>query len=277
MTTLAPEAADRLFSHLFTTLTDAKAPRLWSFVVTIFGDLAQRDDARISGALLGTLVGRIGAKPEALRVALHRLRKEGWIESHKTGRASAHGLTAWGRQQAAMASTVIYGSAPSEQQAWLILHDPADRARQPNPADHPLTNTASISLAQPTAPHAEAALSLPLTPSVGVPTWVQNQMCTDELLHACQDLEYRLTQVAAAKALLGQIPALERMVLRVLVVHSWRRVILKAPALPVYLLPWRWRGEACAALVRELLGEMPPMSLEHLAAETRTKSAVQHA
>lgn len=266
MTALAPQAADRLFDHLFSTLTDGQAPRLWSFVVTIFGDLAQREDARISGALMGALVGRIGAKPEALRVALHRLRKEGWVESQKTGRASTHALTDWGRQQAAQASTIIYASTPAfEQRAWLILHDPSHRNRKPDPALHPLTNGASVSLTPPSDTGADAqTLSLPLSPENPVPVWVQNQLCPRELVQACQDLERRLNQVAAAKALIGEISALDRMVLRVLLVHSWRRIILKAPALPTFLFPSNWRGEACAALVARLLAELKPLSLETL-------------
>ena len=61
-------------------------PRVWSFIVTIFGDLAREDDRYISSRTLNRLTAEIRVKPEATRVALHRLRKEDWLESAKFGR-----------------------------------------------------------------------------------------------------------------------------------------------------------------------------------------------
>ena len=54
-------------------------PRVWSFIVTSFGDLTREDDRYISSRTLNRLTAEIGVKPEATRVALHRLRKRtGW-------------------------------------------------------------------------------------------------------------------------------------------------------------------------------------------------------
>ena len=69
--------------------------RVWSLLVTVFGDLTQ-DDA-LEGPTLSALMSEIGVKPEATRVALHRLRADGWITSEKTGRTSRHRLSAKGR------------------------------------------------------------------------------------------------------------------------------------------------------------------------------------
>ena len=57
-------------------------PRVWSLLVTVFGDLAQ-DGSALPGTVLGEIMSRVGIKPEAMRVALHRLRKDGWIESER--------------------------------------------------------------------------------------------------------------------------------------------------------------------------------------------------
>ena len=270
MTALSPPAATMLFDRLFEVLNDGQSPRLWSFVVTIFGDLAQHDGARISGSLMGALVARIGARPEALRVALHRLRKEGWIESHKQGRSSDYALSVWGRGQAAQASDIIYAAAPTPEQAWLVLHDPADKARDADPHDHALTQTASITLRPPST---SSALMTPLDASRTVPHWVQHKLCDAALLAACRDLERRLEQVLAHRGLIADMPALDRMVLRVLIVHSWRRVILKAPALPPFLFPPTWRGAACADKVSALLRALPPTALGDLAAEAAAAAA----
>ena len=57
--------------------------KTWSLIVTLFGDL---NGQPVTGKQLGAILGRVGIKTEAMRVALHRLRKEGWIVSTKIGR-----------------------------------------------------------------------------------------------------------------------------------------------------------------------------------------------
>ena len=76
------------FDQMVKNVLGDAPPRVWSLLVTIFGDLALAKDARLSGASVNALTAAIGIKPEATRVASHRLRKEGWIESHRTGRQS---------------------------------------------------------------------------------------------------------------------------------------------------------------------------------------------
>lgn len=278
------DPTERLFDQLFMALTDGESPRLWSFVVTIFGDLAQNRDARISGALMGALVARIGARPETLRVALHRLRKEGWVESHKQGRSSTHALTPWGREQAAKASEVIYanaaipsGNAPS---AWLVMANPAERNRlntaaatADDPADaasisakeekrHLLGPSTWISLRQPTP--SKGLFAVPLDPETPVPEWVATRLFDASLVKTCRDLDRRLERISAHRSLLPNLSPLDRMVVRVLVVHSWRRVILKAPHLPAFLHPPLWRGQACADTVSAVLKAVPLVELPAL-------------
>ena len=86
-------------------------PRVWSFIVTIFGDLAREDDRYISSRTLNRLTAEIGVKPEATRVALHRLRKEDWLESAKFGRESHYRLTNKGRKLSREAAPRIYGDS----------------------------------------------------------------------------------------------------------------------------------------------------------------------
>ena len=268
MSQTATSAAQQPFGQLVDALTQGQSPRLWSFVVTIFGDLAQDEQARISGSLMGTFVGRLGVKPEALRVALHRLRKEGWLESHKQGRSSDYALSPWGRAQSAQASQIIYDRAalarPDE--AWLVLHDPADKARDPagEGSLYSLSPAASLALRRPRGSDTDLVLRLSAEQPDPIPAWVQLKLCDHSLIDASQDLEQRLAQVLAHRALIDRLSDLDRMVLRVLIVHSWRRLILKAPLLPAFLFPPAWRGTSCAEQVEALLRALPPLSIEEL-------------
>ena len=62
--------------------------RVWSLVITAFGDLVQHRGGEISLARLGRLLGRIGVEQGALRTALSRLARDGWVLSTRRGRAS---------------------------------------------------------------------------------------------------------------------------------------------------------------------------------------------
>lgn len=102
------------FENLVKHLTDDQTPRVWSLLLTVFGELAQDQGAHISGLLLRQISERIGIKPEAMRVAIHRLRKDGWIDSKRNGRTSSYFLTDWGRAQSAQASPRIYTTTPPQ-------------------------------------------------------------------------------------------------------------------------------------------------------------------
>ena len=45
--------------------------RVWSLMISLFGDLAQEDGTAISGPVLSAMMSLLLVKPEAARVALH--------------------------------------------------------------------------------------------------------------------------------------------------------------------------------------------------------------
>ena len=116
---------DTSFENIVRVLTLDQTPRVWSLLISVFGDLAQEDGAQISGPFLRKLTKVIGIKPEAMRVALHRLRKEGWIESRRQGRNSVYFLTEKGHAQTVAATPRIYATAPAARDAWLAVFNPS--------------------------------------------------------------------------------------------------------------------------------------------------------
>ncbi|WP_259940018.1 hypothetical protein [Sulfitobacter sp. M368] len=68
-------------------------------MISLFGDLAQGAGDRIDGPVLSAIMARQHIKPEAVRVALHRLRNDGWVTSEKSGRIRQHSLTDKGRRE----------------------------------------------------------------------------------------------------------------------------------------------------------------------------------
>jgi phenylacetic acid degradation operon negative regulatory protein len=244
------------FEDLVTCLTNDQPPRVWSLLVTIFGDLAQTDGAQISGALLRQFAERIGYKPEALRVALHRLRKDGWIQSERHGRTSVHGLTDWGRGQSADASPLIYGEGPLAPHAWLVVFDPSVAQATGNGMGLWLTSSLLLTSQAPRDPSAFVA---PVGASTPLPDWIRLKTCDATLAQAVRTLADRLSRLDAQG--LARLEPLQRAVLRVLVVHDWRRIVLKLPRLPDHVFPQDVPIAPCRRAVTQVLQHLPPQDL----------------
>lgn len=248
------------FSALVAIMTGDDMPRVWSFVITIFGDLARGGSTDISGALIRQLTERIGLKPEATRVALHRLRKEGWIEARKTGRTSVYSLGAAGQRETRRATPVIYDFADSALAVaiWITAPDPAGADMTEGLRILPQVYLGDARM----VPH--DALCLPLTDPEHVPDWVRDRLCPGTMMAQMSMLADRLNALERALEAPDRLSPTERAVLRVLVVHGWRRVRLRMPDLPDALFPVGWRGSECRATVARLLDALPAPSLDTL-------------
>ncbi|MGC1498272.1 MAG: PaaX family transcriptional regulator C-terminal domain-containing protein [Sulfitobacter sp.] len=254
------------FQSIVTQLTAGQTPRVWSLLVTIFGELAQEKGAQISGLMLTHMRALIGIKPEAMRVALHRLRKDGWIENRRTGRTSAYYLTDWGRAQSGEASPRIYSPAPAADQAWLILSDP--NRPQSDSSLHGTWLTSNLVLSIDAPPPSDAFVT-PLTAETTLPDWMRNKVCDAETLAKSIAFADTLETVKRQLNVLPELSVLESAVFRILLVHAWRRIVLKSPVLPDFVFPVDWCGPQCRQNVSDLLTSFPKCSLAELEAAMR--------
>jgi phenylacetic acid degradation operon negative regulatory protein len=251
-----------LFQSLTKHVTYNKTPRVWSLLVTVFGELAQDSDARISGSLLRNLSDHIGIKPEAMRVALHRLRKDGWINSERIGRTSNYFLTPWGREQSIAASPRIYAKGPAAAHAWLVMFSPGYSAQDGNASGAWISSNLLVTSVR---PDKHDVVATQLHEKDTLPNWVTNKVCDPATINLSQEF---LTALEALQATIGAAPELTPIqiaALRVLLVHGWRRIVLKAPLLPDHVFADSWRGKECRARTSSLLDQLPkqnPSDLE---------------
>lgn len=252
------------FSDLVTCLCGDQRPRVWSLLVTVFGELAQDDNARISGAMLRHLSDLIGLKPEAVRVALHRLRKENWIESHRSGRNSDYSLTDWGRAQSAAASPRIYATRALVDHASLVVLEPGHAMSGAEVEGVFVSSNLLI-----TSRHAasENAFSTPLEVPVSLPDWMTRKLLDEGILQYAEKFDATLAKFNALLNAENALGPHECAVLRILVVHGWRRIALKTPILPDYVFPDTWPIKRCRQKVFEVLQKIPPTSLQELEAQ----------
>jgi len=238
------------FQSIVTQLTGGQTPRVWSLLVTVFGELAQDQGARISGSLLRRICAGIGIKPEAMRVALHRLRKDGWVESERSGRTSTYFLTDWGRAQSAQASPRIYSADPAARQAWLVVCNPGQSQALEPCAGVWIASNLVVSAQLPAVPD---VFTTPLDANTPLPDWIKSKLCDEVTVTMSQNLAEVLTALRAQLDAMPDLKPLEVTALRVLLVHSWRRIVLRAPVLPDDVFPQDWRGGFCRAQVSDLL------------------------
>lgn len=205
---------------LITALHSEGRLRVWSMIITVFGDLVQHRGGEISTARLGRLLGRVGVEQGALRTALSRLGRDGWVHSERSGRTSLYRLSAKGLNQFAPATTRIYAAPRATPVAqWAI-------ALQLGPSGKP-----------------EARLS-PADEVIGVTDCLVSgtlDQVSDAYRAAILNPAHRAALVGMAadlQAMVAPLPtALDAAAARMLLVHRWRRLVLRFPDIPADLMP----------------------------------------
>lgn len=262
------DKVENWFETCIYALSDPAQQRVWSVIVSLFGDLAQARGARLSGNSLSKVIMPMGIKPEAIRVALHRLRKDGWLESTRSGRTSEHYLTDFGRAQSAKVSPRIYDPAPNIPKDWHLLV--ADDAHGMATLDDLLLTTDHLSVGRNVAmgsgklpANCDELLAFQVT-ARSVPDWARTRLCPPDLIEACRALQDALEIcVALDPARHAPTPG-QIATLRTLIVHRWRRVVLRHPDLPPEFYPKNWTGRDCRKLVFSLLDALPRPDLAQL-------------
>ena len=247
-------------SQAVAALTADGPPRVWSLIVTFFGDLAQEPGQSVPGPVLSRVMGAADIRPEAMRVALHRLKRDGWIASEKQGRTVDYSLTARGLSESAAASPRIYGTG-RERLAWVVLAAAPGEAAG---AEALLAEGRHVALAPGllAGPPVEAPGWLVAEPRE-VPDWAARAVCPEGMVTAGADLLRALDIVARV---VGAPGPLERAVLRVLIVHRWRRIALRLPDAPAAFLPADWRALDCGARVKAVLDALPRPEIAEIGA-----------
>ncbi len=242
--------------------------RVWSLVVTIFGDLAQNKGDEIAAQTLGRLTEQFGIKAEALRVALHRLRKDGWLESKRLGRSSTYFLTDFGLEQSALATPRIYGLTDPKISDWVLLT--TSNASESREGDATKINKdgrvvrigAQIYLSEKrNCPFSSNTLVTNFDNSP-VPDWVRDQIIDAKLMSGYGDLRQQLQNVASTIPL--QASPIERAALRTLIVHSWRRILLRHADIPKGFYPQSCKAVECREIVLRLLADLRRPELSEL-------------
>jgi phenylacetic acid degradation operon negative regulatory protein len=235
--------------------------RTGSIVITVFGDAIV---PRGGSVWLGTLLeffGAIDIDSGVVRTAMSRLAADGWLEREKVGRNSFYRLDKKGRQTFDAATKHIYDPPPS---GWtgrfelLLIGNGEDRDASREALKNagfgsPLPGVWVAPSGVPVPEEATAAIRLEVSAEDD-----SGRRLLRESWPLGRTADAYLKFMKTFAPLRGWIGRGERLsdadafTARILLIHHYRRVVLRDPLLPTELLPGDWPGRAA----RKLCGEI---------------------
>jgi phenylacetic acid degradation operon negative regulatory protein len=244
-----PDAVEALIE-----LFHARRPiRAGSLIVTVYGDaVAPRGGGLWLGSLIGIL-GAMGIGDGVVRTAMSRLANDGWLERTRIGRNSHYRLSGKGHRVFDEATRRIYFAAPGTWDgSWslAVLNGPSETRAEARAR----LDAAGFGVLAPNVmlrPHGPEPLPAPsdlilMEASGAAPDDARRLAAA---IWPLDDLaaRYRLFLdhfAGLAPAAASALAPLDALVVRILLIHEYRRVILRDPLLPRALLPDDWPGTA---------------------------------
>ena len=240
-------------------LVELSRIRVWSVVITIFGDAVVQRGGVVASSTLATLIAEMGVKPEAFRVAMSRLVKDGWIERSKKGRLSFYQLSKKGAAVFGPATQRIYAKEAGSSEGWRLVI--MQNAVEDVPIDAiTLGGRSYLTQAQEDVSDGFVVSG----PFENVPDWVKNRVGTQDVYQGYCDLFALLKETSPRN-----LAPLDAAVLRLLIVHQWRRLLLRHADLPLGFFPKGWQGEDCRTIVHQLLADLAPAADDWFDTEIR--------
>jgi len=283
--------AQATIAHWIARTLASDPPRARSLIVTVWGDALAPHDGRVWLATLIRLMAPFGFSERLVRTSVFRLARDGWIAGETHGRRSRYRLTADGARRFAQAHQRIYAPADAQWNGeWEMVVAPPDAApttqRQALRDELAWEGFAALApavLARPahgdSSAHrivaalglAHAAIVLRVHEDPDAPgallaraasAWPLRALATDY-----RKLIARFgTVIDRFRAMPQSLDPEQCFVVRTLLIHAYRRVLLRDPQLPPTLLPEEWPGAAAYALTRDFYRLTHAVAERHLAA-----------
>jgi len=266
-------------------------PQAPSLIITVWGDaIAPHGGAAMLPGIID-LLAPLGINERHVRTSVFRLGREGWLKATPVGRRSLYRLTRDGARRFEQAYRRIY-APPVEgwDETWelVVANGLAARTRRALKLELQWEGFGTIAsgvYARPaTAPSAvpRIAAALDIARGLVVVRARDDAMLGGTTLASAGPQAWDLAGLSAAyrrflsrfgsvierfrmAGQAGQDPA-QAFIVRTLLIHAYRRVLLRDPQLPATLLPLDWPGAAAYALCRDFYRLTLPAAERHLLA-----------
>lgn len=261
-------ATSAAIDKLVAALHGCQPLRVWSLIVTFYGDAVVPRGGEIWLGTISELMQAMEVDDRAVRAAMSRLARDGWVERRKIGRRSFYALSNSGAQEFATASARIYGQPETQKEGeWRIVLLGEGNGRQAQRERLLKAGFGQIS--------ANTLIGTKATtisgPAAGAGTMVFRSTLEwgseEDLVGRAFDLAPLAVRYRAfmerytplRKALDGGdlLVGIDAMIARTLLIHDYRRIVLRDPFLPARFLPKDWAGhearKLCAHIYKVLL------------------------
>ncbi len=268
-----------------TTLLGKVKPRAGPLIITVFGDtIAPRGGSVWLGSLID-LMQPLGLSERLVRTGVYRLAREKWLRARQKGRRSFYTITPQGLGAFTDADARIYAAHPVPWDGkWVLvqtLPDATSQARKktrdlltwhgfgqlsPTTMIKPGSDTGNVNQILDGAGLTDASVvfASDLDNNLDIAAVVSTGWDLQELSGAYQRLQGCFADVAEIANVAGQNPQ-AAFVARSLLIHQYRRILLKDPQLPDQLLPSDWNGEKARSLVAHAYHKLTPSADRYIA------------
>jgi len=264
-----------------------------SLIITVFGDVVMPRGGSIWLGSLISLLEPLGINERLIRTTVSRLADDQWLTSQTHGRRANYALTPSGLRRFEEASRHIYSAQPPMwDRRWRLIltvgkMPPRERDRirkalfwqgfgqiSPGCYLHPSADLSrafdalmvegladSLQLLMPMV-----AAATHFGPSANDRDMVSQAWNLDGLAKAylsfCKLYQPILETLRADVH--GHLGGADALLLRILLIHDYRRLLLRDPELPAELAPAQWPGQPARMLCRELYLRLMPVSESYL-------------
>ena len=249
--------------------------RAGSLIITIYGDaIVPRGGTVWLGSLM-KLVEPMGISQRLVRTSVYRLVQESWLQTEKVGRCSYYSLTGPGLRRFEQAFQHVYSLSTKEWSgSWCLvfLNQLAPELRQkvreelkwlsfgsmaPGVMEHPrFTRNELLPLLQEWGALDDTIVmeTVPMEQksSRALRLQVRESWNLDELGGRYRRFLSQFRPVWRELQNEDNLTPKECLTLRVLLIHEYRKILLRDPLLPDELLPGDWEGRSAKQLCRTL-------------------------
>lgn len=283
----AISVSDRAVARWIARTLAADPPRAKSLIVTVWGDALAPHGGAVWLTGLIRLMAAFGLSDRLVRTSVFRLARDGWLTHATHGRASRYRLTRDGARRFDDAYRRIYARPGDDWHGhWeLVLADGVPAARRgslreelawagfgelgPTAFLRPRETGRELPSVLATANVAGHAVVVTAADHPGQPPLADMVDRAWDLAALAADYRRFLTRFGAVIERFrengGHDPA-QSFIVRTLLIHDYRRVLLRDPLLPASLLPLDWPGAAAYVLCRDFYRLTHRAAERHLAA-----------
>ena len=267
--------------------------RASSLVITVYGDAVEPHGGTVWLGSLIKLLEPMGINERLMRTTIFRLTQDGWLMSDRVGRRSYYSLTGPGRRKFEQAFRRVYrGNHKSWDGSWcllmtsqlsteqrkVLLEDLAWQGFAPltgHLLGSPNCNTGQVHSALSAAGVEDQVVLFETRPQeelAGRPLRLLVKDCWDleALGHQYQEFLQLFRPLWQELSDKGNLNPQDCFLARTLLIHEYRKLVLRDPLLPDELLPGDWEGRAARQLCRNIYRSLTPAAERWLAESMET-------